>query len=50
LGFLIGEIMIIKFWQVITLWAVAGLISLGATVGFILLCIWLGAKIVKAVF
>lgn len=38
-----------KVWEMLIEWFFAGIIYLAATVGVIMLCIWLGAKIVKAV-
>ena len=39
----------LKVWYLIIFWVVAAAISIGGSIGLILLCIWLGAKIVKAV-
>lgn len=38
-----------KMWQMVIVYIVGLLLSLGISVGFVCLCIWLGAKIVKAV-
>ena len=39
-----------KLWHLILTYMIAGLISIGLSLGAILLVVWLGVKIVKAVW
>lgn len=42
--------MIMKMWKLMLLWIIGSILSTGFSIGIVLLCIWLGIKIVKAAF